>query len=326
MTGKTQFKGILILLLTAIIWGSSFVAQGLGVENVDAFTFMGVRTILGSLFLLPIVLLRDMHAKKGMSRQEKADFKIRNRKTVIYGIILGVIVCFATNFQQFAFYYSTAGKIAFITASYMFFVPVAGVLFLHKKYPFVTWICVLLGFTGLYFLSFKTNSFGSLNKGDILTFICSIFFCAQILLIEKFSPKCDGVKLSCVEFFTSGIITCVLMFIFEKPEWSSIKAAGGAILYSGIMSCGIAYTLQIVGQKYCEATIASLIMCMESVFAVLSAAIVLHERLTFREGMGCVIMFTAILISQLFDIVKSRLEKKRALEVVASDSEAQNSE
>ena len=310
MTGKTQFKGILILLLTAIIWGSSFVAQDLGIDNVQAFTFMGVRTILGSIFLLPIVLVQDFYAKRKMTEQEKADFKINNKKTFFYGIILGIIVCFATNIQQFAFYYSSAGKIAFITASYMFFVPVVGVLFLHKKYPFITWICVLLGFTGLYFLSFKTNSFGSLNKGDVLTFICSLFFCAQILLIEKFSQECDGIKLSCIEFFTSGIITCILMFIFEKPEWTSIKAAGGAILYSGIMSCGIAYTLQIIGQKYCEASIASLIMCMESVFAVLSAAIILHERLTLREGIGCIIMFTAILISQLYDIAKNKKEKK----------------
>lgn len=306
MAQKTQIKGILLLLITAIIWGSSFVSQSIGMDNVDAFTFMGIRTVLGATFLLPFILVRGHFEKKKLSDRERTERKIQNKRTVIYGIILGLVLCIATNFQQFAFYHSTAGKIAFITASYMFFVPVAGVLFLKKKYSFVTWICVALGFTGLYFLSFKTNSFGSLNKGDVLTFICSIFFCVQILMIERFSAVCDGVKLSCVEFYTAGIISCILMFVFEKPEWASIRAAAFPILYSGIMSCGIAYTLQIVGQKYCEAAIASLIMCMESVFAVLTSAIVLSERLTVRETTGCALMFFAIVLSQIWDIIKRK--------------------
>lgn len=312
MEQKTQFKGIIILLITALIWGSSFVSQSMGMESVDAFTFMGVRTILGATFLLPFILVRGYFEKKKLNDRERAERRIQNKRTIFYGILLGLVLCVATNFQQFAFYYSTAGKIAFITASYMFFVPVAGVLFLKKKYSFVTWICVALGFTGLYFLSFKTNSFGSLNKGDILTFICSLFFCVQILMIEKFSAVCDGIKLSCVEFFTAGIISCILMFIFEKPEWASIKAAAPSILYSGIMSCGIAYTLQIVGQKYCEATVASLLMCMESVFAVITSAIILGERLTAREGAGCVLMFFAFVLSQVWDIIKARKETPAA--------------
>lgn len=306
MSGKTQFKGILYLIITAIIWGSSFVSQSIGMENVKAFTFMGVRTMLGACFLLPIILIKERIQVKDFSPVQKAERKIENRRTVVYGFILGLVLCIATNFQQFAFYYSTPGKIAFITASYMFFVPVAGVMFLKKKYPFVTWICVLSGFIGLYFLSFKTNSFDSLNKGDVLTFVCSIFFCLQILLIERFSAVCDGVKLSCVEFFTAGIISCILMFVFDSPEWKSIKAAAFPILYSGILSCGIAYTLQIVGQKYCEATIASLIMCMESVFAVITSAIIIGERLTVREGCGCVLMFFAIVLSQVWDIIKRK--------------------
>lgn len=306
MQQKTQLKGVIILLMTAFIWGTSFVAQSVGMEDVDAFTFQGVRTLLGAFVLLPFIFVKDKMTAKDMNEQQLAERKVQTKKAIRYGIILGIFLCAATNFQQFAFYYSTAGKIAFITAMYMFFVPIVG-LFIHKKVPALTWVCVLMGFIGLYFLSFESGSgFGDLNKGDILSFICALFFCFQILLIEKFSPYCDGVKLSCAQFFTAGIISLILMFIFEKPEWRLIKAAAVPILYSGIMSCGVAYTLQIIGQKYCEATIASLLMCMESVFAVLSAAIILHETLTGREIIGCVVMFAAIILSQLSDLLKNR--------------------
>lgn len=306
MQQKTQLKGVIILLMTALIWGTSFVAQSVGMEDVDAFTFQGVRTLLGAFVLLPFIFVKDKMTARTMTEQQLAERKAQTKKAIKYGAILGLFLCAATNFQQFAFYYSTAGKIAFITAMYMFFVPIVG-LFIHKKVPALTWICVVMGFIGLYFLSFEAGSgFGDLNKGDVLSFICALFFCFQILLIEKFSPYCDGVKLSCAQFFTAGILSLILMFIFEKPEWRLIKAAALPILYSGIMSCGIAYTLQIIGQKYCEATIASLLMCMESVFAVLSAAIILHETLTGREIIGCVVMFAAILISQGSDLIKNR--------------------
>jgi len=310
MNAKSQIKGVLILLLTALIWGISFVSQSVGMESVDAFTFMGIRTLMGATVLVPFILVRDKITGKKMTKEELAERKATDKKTIKYGIILGIFLCIATNFQQFAFYYSTAGKIAFITAMYMFFVPMVG-LFFRKRVPVVTWICIAMGFVGLYFLSFaKGAGFGSLNKGDILAFICALFFCGQILMIERFAPNCDGIKLSCVQFYTSGIITTILMFIFEKPEWHAIKSAAIPLLYSGIMSCGIAYTLQIVGQKYCESTIASLAMCMESVFAVLAAAILLHETLTGREVAGCVIMFTAIVLSQVVDIVKAKKQGK----------------
>lgn len=302
---KTSLKGVIILLLTAFIWGVSFVSQSVGAESVEPFTFMGIRTFMGATVLLPIVLIRDnLTKKKFTTKKQLADFKRNNKKTIFYGIILGLFLGFATNFQQFAFNYSSAGKIAFITATYIFFVPIIG-LFFRKKIPLVTWICIAFGFLGLFLLSFpQNNDFGNINKGDILALICALFFCGQILLIEKFAPLCDGIKLSCVQFYTSGIISLILMFIFESPNWQSIRTAAIPLLYSGIMCCGLAYTMQIIGQKYCEATVASLIMCMESVFAVLSSAILLHEILTPREIIGCVIMFLAILISQIFNGIK----------------------
>lgn len=305
METKTSLKGVLLLLLTAFVWGISFVAQSEGMESVDAFTFQGVRTLLGSLVLVPVILIKNRGVSKNLSDDEKQEKRKHNKKTWIYGTILGLFLCGATNFQQFAFYHSTAGKIAFITAMYMFFVPIVG-LFFRKRIPLITWLCIVLGFIGLYFLSISSEGFSSINKGDIQTLICAFFFTGQIMLVDKFAPQCDGVKLSCIQFFVSGLISSILMFIFETPELSAIKAAALPILYSGIMSCGVAYTLQIIGQKYCEATIASLLMCLESVFATLAAAVLINEKLTGREILGCVIMFTAILITQISDIVKAR--------------------
>lgn len=283
MKSKNTFIGPMLLMITAIIWGSSFVSQSVGMESVESFTFSGIRTLLGGLCLVPLVLILN----KGRI----------DRKSVLCGLILAAPFFCATNIQQYAFNYSTAGKISFITSIYMFFVPLFG-LFLKKKPPFFVWICVAAGFFGLYFLCIPEEGFGSINKGDILTFICAIFFAVQILLVEKFSDM-DGVTLSCTQFLTSGFISCVLMLIFEHPEINNIKAAVPSILYSGIMSCGIAYTLQIIGQKYTESTIASLILCTESVFGAIASAIILHEKLTAREITGCCIMFTAIVLSQL---------------------------
>ncbi|MDY5122772.1 MAG: DMT family transporter [Treponema sp.] len=309
MNSKSQIKGVLLLLLTSLIWGISFVSQSVGMESVDAFTFMGIRTLMGATVLLPFIIVRDNITKKNMTKEELTERKANDKKTIKYGIIIGIFLCIATNLQQFAFYYSTAGKIAFITAMYMFFVPLVG-LFFKKKVPLSTWLCIAAGVWGLFLLCVNPSEFGKFNKGDILALICALFFCFQILLIERFAPSCDGVKLSCVQFYTSGIITAILMFIFEKPEWKAIKSAAIPLLYSGIMSCGIAYTLQVVGQKYCEATIASLAMCMESVFAVLASAMLLHEKLSGREITGCAIMFAAIVTTQLVDIYKSRKQNK----------------
>lgn len=300
MKTKTQFKGVVLLLLTAIIWGSSFLAQTIGSENVPAFAFMGIRTLIGSFFLLPFILLKDKAAAKKMTAEEKQQKKIADKKVVKYGVIIGIFLCAATDFQQFAFYQpgASTGKIAFITAMYMFFVPVIGLILFKKRVPLLTWLCVAIGFVGLYFLCFKTPEITAINFGDVLSLICALFFAFQILFIEKFAPECDGIKLSCIQFFTAGAISTILMFIFERPDLADIKAGLLPILYSGIMSCGFAYTMQVIGQKYCEATIASLLMCMESVFATLFAALILHESLSGREIAGCIIMFTAIVISQ----------------------------
>ncbi len=305
---KTQWKGVVMLMLTALIWGSSFVAQSVGMESVGGFTFNGIRTLMGAVVLLPFILIRDKLQARNMSAEQVEERKVQDKKVLRYGLILGVVFCAACNFQQFAFEYSTSGKIAFITALYMFFVPVFG-LFLKKRVPWLTWVCVAVGFVGLYFLCIGPDGLGGVNRGDLRALICSVFYAVHILLIEKFAPDVDGIKLSCVQFVVSGVITCILMFLFETPQMSAILSAIVPLLYSGIMSCGLAYTFQIVGQKYTEATVASLIMCMESVFAVLAGALILHEMLSGREIVGCIIMFVAIVVSELSGVIMAKLKR-----------------
>ncbi|MCR5341238.1 MAG: DMT family transporter [Saccharofermentans sp.] len=290
---KTTPKGIIFLLITAIIWGSSFVAQEIGMKSIDAFTFTGIRTTLGAIFLLPIVLILN----KG--------FDLR-KNTLVSGLILGVVFSVAQNFQQFAFYYSTSGKIAFITAFYMFFVPLFSV-FLGKKIKLLTWLSILMGLVGLFFLCINPSDLTSINLGDLLALACAVFYAVQIMLIDRFLEKdINGVQLSFMQFVVAAVISIAAMFIFEHPVMADIKTAAPSLLYSGIMSCGIAYTFQIVGQKHTNPVVASLLMCMESVFAVIAAAVVLHQGMSLREGIGCAIMFAAIILSQLSESLSRR--------------------
>ena len=291
---RTRPAGIILLLITAIIWGSSFVAQSIGMRSIDAFTFTGIRTVLGMLFLLPFMLIIN----KGF------DF---SKKTLRKGIILGIVFSFAQNFQQFAFYYSTSGKIAFITAFYMFFVPLFSVIFLKKKISVLTWLSILMGLVGLFFLCINPDEMTTINPGDILALICAVFYAVQIMLIDRFlDDGTSGIQLSFMQFFIAGIISVIAMFIFEKPVIANIKTAAPSLLYSGIMSCGIAYTLQIVGQENASPVVASLLMCLESVFAVITASIILHENLQPAEMAGCLIMFAAIIISQVSESLSAK--------------------
>ena len=298
---KTRPQGIVLLLITAIVWGSSFVAQSIGMEKIDAFTFTGIRTMLGVIVLLPVSLLIN----RGF------DF---SKKTLFAGLILGLDFSLAQNFQQFAFYYSTSGKIAFITAFYMFFVPLISVIFLKKKVHLMVWAAILLGLVGLFMLCINPQDMTAINPGDILALICAVFFAVQIILIDHLlSQGISGVQLSLMEFAVAMVVSLVLMFIFEKPQTGSIMEAGPALLYSGIMSCGIAYTFQILGQKYTSPVVASLLMCLESVFAVIAGALILHEGMSFKEGLGCVLMFLAIILSQLAETLFAKKQNPESV-------------
>lgn len=294
-----------MLLLTALIWGVAFIFQSIGMEHVKAFTFSGIRMLMGAAVLLPFIIFRDKKAEKRMSAEQIAEQKKLNKKTIRCGLSLGIVFFIASNLQQMAFNYSTSGKIAFITAMYMFFVPLFG-LFFKKRISLLTWLCVLVGFVGMYFLCIDPKNFDGINKGDLLAFGCAVVFAIHILIVEKAAPEVDGVKLSCTQFVVAGVLSCIVMFLFEAPKISEIRSALVPMLYAGVMSCGIAYTFQIIGQKYTEATVAAILMCMESVFAVLAAALFLHELLTVREIAGCVIMFAAIIFSQLSEMSAAR--------------------
>lgn len=287
-------RNSLLLLLTATIWGIAFVAQSVSMDYIGGFTFNSIRSLIGSLTLLPVILL--------LSKPKSAEEKNRpqtssNQKILITGgICCGIILCLASNFQQFGIKYTTVGKAGFITACYIVIVPIIG-LFLGKKCSKFIWAAVAMALIGLYLLCI-TDGF-SIGKGDLLVLVCAFLFSIHILVIDHFSPKADGVKLSCIQFLTCGILSAIPALILEHPQVSSILAAWQPILYAGVMSCGVAYTLQVIGQKNMNPTVASLILSMESCISVLAGWIILGQQLSAKEILGCVIMFAAIILAQL---------------------------
>ena len=287
-------KNSLILLLTATIWGVAFVAQSVGMDYVGGFTFNAVRSIIGSIVLLPVILFLDRQKTPAVRTEEE---KKSGQKTLLMGgIACGICLCLASNFQQFGIKYTTVGKAGFITACYIVIVPILG-LFLKKKCSPYIWGAVVMALIGLYLLCI-TDGF-SIGKGDILVMICAVLFSLHILVIDSFSPKVDGVKMSCIQFLVCGILSGIPALIFENPQISSILAAWQPILYAGVMSCGVAYTLQIVGQKNMNPTVASLILSLESCISVLAGWIILGQSMSRKEILGCVIMFAAIILAQL---------------------------
>lgn len=287
-------RNSLLLLLTATIWGIAFVAQSVSMDYIGGFTFNSIRSLIGSLTLLPVILL--------LSKPKSAEEKNRpqtssNQKILITGgICCGIILCLASNFQQFGIKYTTVGKAGFITACYIVIVPIIG-LFLGKKCSKFIWAAVGMALIGLYLLCI-TDGF-SIGKGDLLVLVCAFLFSVHILVIDHFSPKVDGVKLSCLQFLTCGILSGIPALLFERPSFSAICQAWMPILYAGIMSCGVAYTLQIIGQKNMNPTVASLILSLESCISVLAGWVLLGQQLSTREILGCVIMFAAIILAQL---------------------------
>ena len=287
---KEQIKGSLLLFLAAIIWGVAFVAQSVGMDYVGPFTFNCVRTLIGGIVLIPcIVFLNRGKVKKTTNFTEK-------KRLLLGGICCGIALATGSTLQQFGIMYTTVGKAGFITAFYIIIVPILG-LFLGKKCGLSVWISVVIALAGLYFLCIMDGF--SIGKGDIYVFLGAIAFSIHILVIDHFTQFNDGVKMSCIQFFVCGILCFVPMMLFEHPEISVILLAWKPILYAGVMSCGVAYTLQIVGQKNMNPTVASLILSLESVTSVIAGFLVLHQNLSHRELIGCGLMFIAIVLAQL---------------------------
>ena len=303
---QIPLKNSLLLLLAAIIWGIAFVAQSVGMDYVGGFTFNAVRSLIGAAVLVPLILVFESKKSTDTTTANIASHSRPTSNTVSYiqkrkdliigGISCGICLCLASNFQQFGIKYTSVGKAGFITACYIVIVPIIG-LFLGKKCSKFIWAAVVMALIGLYLLCI-TDGF-SIGKGDLLVLVCAFLFSVHILVIDHFSPKVDGVKLSCLQFLTCGILSGIPALLFERPSFSAICQAWMPILYAGIMSCGVAYTLQIIGQKNMNPTVASLILSLESCISVLAGWVLLGQQLSTREILGCVIMFAAIILAQL---------------------------
>ena len=288
---RVNSKSVILLLLTAVIWGTAFVAQSAGTDYAEAFTFNCIRSFMGGIVLIPCIYFLDRGQKK------RNEVKHQDSKTLIIGgILCGVLLFIASNLQQIGIQYTTAGKTGFITALYIVLVPVLG-LVLRKYVGLQVWMGVLLAALGLYLLCI-TERF-SIGAGDGYILACAVCFSIHILVIDYFSPKVDGVKMSCIQFFVCGLLSSVPMFVWESPDPKLLLQGWFPLVYTGVMSCGIAYTLQIVGQRNMDPTIASLILSLEAVISVLAGFFILGERLTLREMAGCILMFAAIILAQL---------------------------
>ena len=309
-----KLRNTFFLLLTAMIWGAAFVAQSVSMDYIGPFTFICLRSVIGGLFLIPVIIVLDGIRKKSQNEsanavnsenilhietEEKQRLSWKNKQLIEGGIACGIFLFFANCFQQTGIQYTTVGKAGFITTFYIIIVPLIGLFF--KKYcGILTWIGVVIALAGLYFLCITQKL--TIQRGDALILCCSVLYAGQILAIDHYNPFVDGVKMSCIQFLTGGVLGAVFMFLFENPSLAMILSAAGPILYTGIMSTGVGYTLQIVGQKGLNPTVAALILSLESVFSALSGYVFLHQVLTTRELIGCALMFIAIVLAQLPDI------------------------
>lgn len=296
-----KIKNGIMLVLTAFIWGTAFVAQSVGMDYLGPFTFNGVRSLIGGAALLPCIWL----FQKGNGKDPEKHSGGARKDLIAGGIACGLLLFAASSLQQIGIQYTTAGKAGFITAFYIVIVPVLGI-FLHKKIGRKVWGAVAIALAGLYFLCITEKV--AVGKGDILIFLCALVFSIHILVIDYFSPKVDGVKMSCIQFFVCGIVSLPPMFFTETPKIGAMVEGWAPLLYAGVLSCGVAYTLQIIGQKNVNPAVASLILSLESCFSVLAGWMVLGEKLSVRESVGCILMFAAIILAQLPDRKKEVLQ------------------
>lgn len=295
-------QNAMMLMLAAFIWGTAFVAQSVGMDCLGPFTFNGVRNFIGAAALLPCIWFLDKlntkeRAGDGVEKSEPQRKNPEGKKDLITGgTACGVVLFTASSLQQVGLQYTTVGKAGFITACYIIIVPVCGI-FLHKKIGRKVWIAAALSLAGLYLLCI-TEKF-MVGRGDLLVFLCAMVFSAHIMVIDYFSPKVDGVRMSCIQFFVCGMLSLIPMFLLENPQMAAVIKSWAPILYAGVLSSGVAYTLQIVGQKNVNPAIASLILSLESCFSVLAGWVILKQQLSVKEAFGCVLMFTAIILAQL---------------------------
>ena len=287
-----KIKAAIMLMIAALVWGAAMSFQSEGMNYVGPLTFQAIRFLLGGTVLLPLVFFlgKKDPGRSGEGYDPKGVFK--------GGAVCGIFLMIACTLQQFAILYTTVGKAGFLTSLYIIFIPVLGI-FLKKRIGLNVWIAVALAMVGMYLLCMKESLV--LSKGDTLVVVCALVFSFQIMAIDKYAAIYNGLKLSCIQFYVCGILSAVLMFIFEKPDISSLLGAWVPILYTGAASCGIGYTFQTLAQKDLQPAVASIIMSLESVFAALFGWILLGQKMSLREIIGCGVMFAAIIIAQVFE-------------------------
>ena len=307
-----ETRNYFLLFITAVIWGSGFVAQALGMEHVSPFTFTWARSLLGGCFLLVLIPIldvwtsRERHKTQDRSRAENRSETMKGVKPAdawknptlwLGGFCCGTVLFISESLQQFGLLYTAVGKAGFLTSLYIVIVPLAGIL-IGRRTSLNVWVAVVLALVGLYFLCMPKGEF-SLSIGDALVLACAFSFSVHILVIDRFAPLVDCVRMSCIQFFTGSLWGLVLMLIYEPPTLAQLLAALPAIAYAGVMSNGIAYTLQIVAQNGVHPTIASIILSAESMVSVLMGWLIMNQTLTLRELGGCAFMLEAIIIAQL---------------------------
>lgn len=290
---QSSAKNLCLLFVAALIWGTAFVAQSVGMDHIGPFTFNAVRSLVGGVALIPVILFFNRRKSPQRLQTERA-----NRKTLLLGgVCCGLALGVASCLQQVGIQYTTVGKAGFITALYIVIVPILG-LFFHKKVGVKLWVSVVVAILGLYLLCMSGSL--RLSWGDFLVLLCALCFSAHIMVIDYFSPRVDGVQMSCLQFFVAGIFSAVLMLAVEGvPDPHAVAISWMPILYTGVLSSGVGYTLQIIGQKGVNPTVASLVLSLESVISVLAGWVILNQSMSAREVLGCVLMFGAIILAQL---------------------------
>lgn len=310
----TKLRNSLLLLLTAFIWGTAFVTQTESMEHMGALTFCAARNLLGAVVLLPVIFITQSRKKKQPSQEGKPASK---RTVIIGGLCCGAALCIASLLQQYGLSMTTVGKGGFITALYIIFTPIFGI-FIGKKPPKIIVAGALLAAFGMYLLCMNGEKF-SLGSGDLLVLLCAAAFAVHILIIDKFSAQVDGVVLSCIQFFVCFVVCTIGALIFEKPTFSQLTDGAVSILYAGVLSSGVGYTLQIVGQKGINPTAAALILSLESVIAAISGVaayklgiVSTDQTMTVRQVAGCAVVFAAVILVQLpWEEIAARAKQKR---------------
>ena len=301
---QKSLRGSLLLLLGSVIWGAAFAAQRMGMDHVQPFTFSGIRMLLAGIVMIPASALAR---KKNGTMPQTAEGRREQRRG---GLLCGLLLFAATSLQQIGLVYTSAGKAGFITALYVVLVPVTGWLFLRKQPGKVIWAGVGLAVAGLYLLRIPDTCF-RMERGDSMLLGCAICFTGQILCVDHYAPRVESFTLARDEFLITGSLSMIIALLTEEIRMQGILEAAVPILYAGILSGAIGYTIQIVGQRDVNPTIASLIMCLESVFAVLTGVILLGERMNGREAAGCVLMFTAVILAQLSTAIRGSIPGRK---------------